>query len=65
MKRSPTPDTMCVNKVPYSSKKSALDEMNWWIVRAKEEWGTEPKSLPKAYKCPFCGKWHLGNSKKR
>ena len=65
MKSSLTPYNMCLNKVPYSSKKSALEERNWLVVRAAEEWGTKAENLPEPYKCSFCSKWHLGKSKRK
>lgn len=65
MKESLTSHKMCLTKIPYNSKQSALAERNWFVVRAQQEWGTEAKSLPEPYKCAFCGKWHLGNRTRR
>jgi hypothetical protein len=59
MKKSLTPQKMCLDKIAYDSKEEANEELHYW------KFEVESKNSLKVYKCPFCYKWHLGNSTRR
>ena len=67
MKSSLVPHKMCLDKVTYLSKIEANEEARYWKENAKyfESSALRKRSNLKAYKCGFCGKWHLGNSTRR
>lgn len=64
MKSSLTPYKMCLGKISYSTKKAAQEELHYWKNVASRWWESDSFSQ-RVYKCSFCGKYHLGNSKRR
>lgn len=60
MKESLTPYKMCLNKESYNSKEEASDAMNLWL-----DYVCPKSGILRPYKCAFCSKWHIGNSKRR
>lgn len=63
MKESLTPYKMCLNKESYDSKEEARIQMHSWIH--SRDYVVQKSSTLKPYKCAFCSKWHVGNSKRR
>lgn len=61
MRSSLVPHKMCLNKVPYKSKKEAEKELNYWKNFAHDL----IPSYVMVYKCSICFKWHLGKSTRK
>ena len=49
----------CLGKEAYNTSKQAQDVVNWLKRSA------DATSSLRVYKCPFCSKYHLGNSSRR
>ena len=53
MRNSLVPHQMCTRKEPFKTKREAEKDIEWYAPMFG--------SKMRAYKCPLCSKWHVGN----
>ncbi|MBK8916435.1 MAG: hypothetical protein IPM64_17860 [Phycisphaerales bacterium] len=53
----------CTSKIPYQTQKEALATIRRARSRRVKRGGNVPTARHRPYRCPWCGRWHIGADK--